>query len=175
MNVGPTFNINPAIGTFDNFTSQELTTNCLYSTFCYPCAVGSLLNTSIGMPWYFGCLCVNSFAAYNILRYQYNIEGNELLIDLIAPVGYLSGFQVLFGCIQGLIGIPVLKIVYQVIMPIPFMVSAFFGTLEVKAREKIGDVYLQKDGYRDEGAYLRKNSEQRPIYPDSGLDTSKSI
>lgn len=59
--------------------------SCLYSCFCMPCAVGTMLEDSIGMPWYMGCCCVNVPTARNLIRYQYRIYGKDTLEECVFP------------------------------------------------------------------------------------------
>ena len=41
----------------------------------------------MGMPWYLGCCCTNVWASRNFLRYEYRIQGNDVLEEVIAPCG----------------------------------------------------------------------------------------
>lgn len=53
--------------------------NLCYSICCRPCAVGSLMERTIGMPFWFGCLFVRDpWVARNLYRYHYNIAGVDL-------------------------------------------------------------------------------------------------
>jgi len=60
--------------------------NCLLSTFCNPCSIGLVLQQAISMPFWMGCLFVNSFEARNFVRYQYRIAGEDNY-ELLFPVG----------------------------------------------------------------------------------------
>lgn len=61
--------------------------NYLYSCFCMPCAVGDMLERAVGMPWYLGCLCTNVWAARNLMRYEYRVQGNDVLEEMVLPCG----------------------------------------------------------------------------------------
>jgi hypothetical protein len=61
--------------------------NYMYSCCCMPCAVGDIMERSVSMPWYLGCCCVNVWTARNLMRYQYRIQGNDVLEELAAPCG----------------------------------------------------------------------------------------
>lgn len=39
------------------------------------------------MPWLIGCCCVNVWMARNLLRYQYRIQGNDLIEEFAFPCG----------------------------------------------------------------------------------------
>lgn len=65
---------------------QNFLFNCLLSTFCTPCSRGWVLQQSIGMPFWMGCCCVDTYEARNIVRYQYRIAGEDNY-ELIAPCG----------------------------------------------------------------------------------------
>ena len=55
----------------------------LCSCFCFPCAIASTLQMSMGMPFWFGCCCVgNNFCvARNLVRYQFRIAGDDFCSD----------------------------------------------------------------------------------------------
>lgn len=73
----------------------------LYACFCTPCAIGSSLETSTGLPFILGCCCVNPWYARNITRYQYRIQGNEVTEECLGPLC----LSYVFGGIVGLWGI----------------------------------------------------------------------
>lgn len=56
-----------------------------YSFCCTPCAIGNIMERSVGMPWYLGCCCVNVVSARNIMRYQYRLKGDDVMEELVAP------------------------------------------------------------------------------------------
>lgn len=67
---GAAFNVN-------NFSPNSSACDCCmccYAFFCLPCSVGTIVNDSVGMPWFIGCCCMNIFSARNVLRYQYRIR-----------------------------------------------------------------------------------------------------
>ena len=64
---------------------KDICYNCCLATFCMPCAIGSTLESAIGMPFCIGCFCVNPFLARNIMRYHYRIAGDENL-ETIVPI-----------------------------------------------------------------------------------------
>jgi len=61
--------------------------NYAYSCCCMPCAVGDMMERALGMPWYLGCCCTNVWAARNIMRYEYRVQGNDVLEEVVAPCG----------------------------------------------------------------------------------------
>lgn len=61
--------------------------SCLYSTCCMPCAIGTMMETTMGMPWLLGCCCVDLWMARNLIRYQYRIKGNDLIEECAIPYG----------------------------------------------------------------------------------------
>lgn len=50
-----------------------------------PCAVGDTLQRAIGMPWCLGCCCGSPILTRNLLRYQYRVQGNDLMEELALP------------------------------------------------------------------------------------------
>lgn len=79
---------------FSSQNNKECFADCIYSTFCLPCAIGTTLNTSTGMPFLMGCLCSNYCIARNIVRYQYRLQGNDCWDDCATPYAVCVG-----GCI----------------------------------------------------------------------------
>lgn len=61
--------------------------SCCFALFCLPCAIGSAVEGSTGMPFWMGCCCVNFCSARNIIRYHYRIHGNDLLEECLIPCG----------------------------------------------------------------------------------------
>mmetsp|Transcript_15295 Transcript_15295/g.23034 ORF Transcript_15295/g.23034 Transcript_15295/m.23034 type:complete len:278 (+) Transcript_15295:72-905(+) len=57
----------------------------LYACFCMQCAVGTALQRAVGMPFYLGCCCMTPFAARNVFRYQFHIQGDDMLQECAAP------------------------------------------------------------------------------------------
>jgi hypothetical protein len=55
--------------------------DCLYAFFCMPCAVGTVIERSVGLPCIFGFCCGSLCWARNITRYQYRIAGNDCMDD----------------------------------------------------------------------------------------------
>ena len=41
----------------------------------------------MGMPWHLGCCCTNVWAARNFIRYEYRIQGNDVMEEVAAPCG----------------------------------------------------------------------------------------
>ena len=80
---GSNFNVGSWIHPFGSANFQD----CLCSFFCMPCAMGKLMEETMGMPWCMGCCCVNVCAARNLIRYQYRIRGNELVEECTIPYG----------------------------------------------------------------------------------------
>lgn len=61
--------------------------NCCYTTFCLPCAIGTTLQSSMGMPFWMGCLCSNFCIARNLVRYHYRLSGSDIGEDCLLPYG----------------------------------------------------------------------------------------
>lgn len=80
-NGGSVFNSGTFLYSYGSGTFQD----CLYSFFCMPCAIGTMLDRTMGMPWYLGCCCVNLCAARNLIRYQYRIRGNDFVEECAIP------------------------------------------------------------------------------------------
>lgn len=60
--------------------------NILYSLFCFPCAVGTAMENSVGTPFWFGMCCITlPWTARNIMRYQYRIDGDDFVEDCAFP------------------------------------------------------------------------------------------
>ena len=72
-------------GTWINNYGSGTLHDCIYAFFCMPCSNGKILERSIGMPWYMGCLCTNACTARNLIRYQYRIAGNDVLEECAVP------------------------------------------------------------------------------------------
>mmetsp|Transcript_9388 Transcript_9388/g.12999 ORF Transcript_9388/g.12999 Transcript_9388/m.12999 type:complete len:313 (+) Transcript_9388:86-1024(+) len=49
---------------------------CLYTCFCMPCSVGTVMDMTVGMPFLLGCCCMNVFSARNVIRYHYRLKGS---------------------------------------------------------------------------------------------------
>lgn len=75
--------------------------SCCYSFLCGPCAIGTGLERALGMPWWFGCCCVNSCMAHQLMRYQYRIKGNDVCDDYVMPSVALSLGYALSGITFG--------------------------------------------------------------------------
>lgn len=73
--------------------------NYMYSCCCMPCAIGDMMERAVGMPWYLGCCCTNVWAARNIMRYEYRIQGNDVLEEVVAPCGAHFVTNILQQCI----------------------------------------------------------------------------
>lgn len=86
-------------GTWMNTYGSGTLQDCLYSFFCMPCSTGKILERSIGMPWYLGCLCTNTCAARNLIRYQYRIAGNDLIEECAIPYGLKCFGDITQSCI----------------------------------------------------------------------------
>jgi Cys-rich protein (TIGR01571 family) len=85
-NVGPEFNLNERVG-FSQRAGTDICWDAFYALLCSCCAVG-LVMQNVGMPCWFGYMCVNPFAATSILRYHNKIRpcgGNENWIDCFIP------------------------------------------------------------------------------------------
>lgn len=80
---------------FSVLDNNECFANCMYSTFCLPCAIGTSLERSMGMPFILGCCCTNFCIARNLLRYHYRLIGNDCCEDCVAPY---SLFAVTYMC-----------------------------------------------------------------------------
>ena len=81
--------------------------SCLYSNICCPCAVGSSLQTALGMPFVMGCCCMTPCAARNVLRYQYRLRGDDVMEEFCGPV---AGVVALYGLfVTPLIVLPILS------------------------------------------------------------------
>lgn len=71
---------NPTTDGGAHFNTQKFTptpcnfVGCLYASFCLPCSLGTILQDSVGMPFFLGCCCFNLFNARNVVRYQYRIN-----------------------------------------------------------------------------------------------------
>jgi hypothetical protein len=57
----------------------------IFALLCLPCSTGSLMEESVGMPCCLACLCVNPFAARNLVRYQYRVEGMDVQEECCYP------------------------------------------------------------------------------------------
>lgn len=99
-NVGPEHNYHM----FHAVNDEECCNQCLYATFCLPCAIGTSLSQSMGMPFFLGCCCSNFCIARNLLRYHYRMKGDDCLEDCLAPYGiffltyFLSPFIPCLAC-----------------------------------------------------------------------------
>jgi hypothetical protein len=70
--VGPQYNVN----TFNNtFASGDgVFCNFIAAFCCTPCTMGKVMEKSIGMPFYLGCLYMNPFIGRNVMRYHYRLR-----------------------------------------------------------------------------------------------------
>ena len=66
-------------------TKKDCCYNCLFATFCTPCAVGSVMDTTMGMPWMMACCCVNPFLARNLMRYHWRMKGDDTM-EMVTPL-----------------------------------------------------------------------------------------
>jgi hypothetical protein len=83
--------------------SNDFWENCCYATFCLPCAIGTSLNMSMGMPFYMGCCCANLCISRNLLRYQYRLDGQDCFDDCFKPHAVFFGgavASVFYPCAQ---------------------------------------------------------------------------
>lgn len=72
------------------FTAQagnDCCANCCYATFCLPCAIGTSLEHSMGMPFCMGCMFANFCISRNLMRYHYRIKGSDCMEDCFFPYG----------------------------------------------------------------------------------------
>lgn len=81
--VGPEYNRYPAAVQ----QNTECIENCCYTTFCLPCAIGTTLQLSMGMPFWMGCCCSNLCISRNLVRYHYRLNGSDIGEDCILPYG----------------------------------------------------------------------------------------
>jgi hypothetical protein len=86
LDSGPGYNIN----TFNNtFTSGPGVFMRFLGAFCCtPCMMGQVMENSIGMPFWLGCLCVHPFMGRNVMRYHYRIRpytSGDATDDLLIP------------------------------------------------------------------------------------------
>lgn len=71
---------------------------CLYTCFCMPCSVGTVLDMSVGMPFLLGCCCMNVFSARNIIRYHYRLKGkggSDCVEECVLPYVIYVGLMLL--------------------------------------------------------------------------------
>jgi len=71
---------------FSHESTQYSCKECMYAMCCCPCAIGTTLSNTVGMPFFMGCCCVSLCGARNIVRYQYRIGGDECFDDYCFPV-----------------------------------------------------------------------------------------
>lgn len=71
--------------------NKDCCANCCYATFCLPCAIGTSLNMSMGMPFYMGCCCASYCISRNLLRYQYRLQGQDCFDDCCSPYAIFCG------------------------------------------------------------------------------------
>lgn len=64
----------PVINICEGVSCCEASSNLAFIVCCPCCKIGSLMESSIGMPWCMGCCCIPIFAVRNIIRYQYRIS-----------------------------------------------------------------------------------------------------
>eukprot|EP01038_Epipyxis_sp_PR26KG_P009547 gene9547-12858_t len=131
-------------GGYHNNTGEMQTTTpctcsaCCYSCWCFPCATGNALEKSIGMPFFFGCCCVNPCTASQLVRYQYRIKGSDIGADLIFPYVLYSIGSALGGFTFGL-ALPFLLI--------PYTVNKVAGTLAESESRGGGEAQRYLAGY----------------------------
>lgn len=71
---------NPTINAGAQFNTNQMVPGgcdcgmCMYTCFCMPCSVGTVLDMSVGMPFCLGCCCMNVFSARNVIRYHYRLK-----------------------------------------------------------------------------------------------------
>jgi len=81
---GPRFNRRPwryGVGSMGDDAGQ-----CVYSSLCCCAATGRALENSMGMPCFMGCCCITPCAARNLVRYQYRLDGEDLLEEASLPL-----------------------------------------------------------------------------------------
>ena len=83
---------------------KDMAYNCFLATCCNPCAVGSAMETSMGMPWLMGCACVNPFLARNLMRYHWRMKGDDAL-EMLTPLLCCTVDQVVFLDPYGIISL----------------------------------------------------------------------
>jgi len=82
LTTGAMFNSSP-LGMFPRH--GNCCSNCLCATFCMPCSFGTILQRSMGMPFWMGCLCMNFCMTRNVLRYHYRLNGSDLCEECFLP------------------------------------------------------------------------------------------
>lgn len=76
-----------------SFTPQGNSFDCgkfCYACCCLPCAIGNSLESSVGLPCIFGCLCGNICLARNLTRYQYRLSGSDCVDDCFIPWMFMA-------------------------------------------------------------------------------------
>lgn len=88
-NVGPTANTDVWRGQMGN---DNCCGNCMYAFCCPTCAIGSTMEKEVQMPFLLGCCCMSSCLMRNVTRYQYRINGDDMVEDCLTPcgMGFLS-------------------------------------------------------------------------------------
>jgi hypothetical protein len=112
--------------------TEDFVTNCLYSTFCMPCAVGTALHQAMGMPFITGCCCAfhpqfGPVLASNLMRYHYRLKGDD---DIECAT-----YALLYLFLQGLL------------MPLMTIPRTMLLLTETKSRYRDDDVVEGGNGY----------------------------
>lgn len=61
---------------------------CLESFCCMPCTTATMLEDSMGMPWFLGLCCTNFFVARNFIRYQFRykpVSSDDCMEECLLP------------------------------------------------------------------------------------------
>lgn len=71
---------------------------CMRALFFMPCEVAEIAQKGVGMPWWMAFCLLNPCSVRNLVRYQYRIQGNDLMEELCAPCSYYGGTTCLTCC-----------------------------------------------------------------------------
>lgn len=100
--IGPQYNTRPRYGLLH--TERDFNSFCYditYACFC-PCLANGYVMMSVGMPFWFGACCVQSYTANTIIRYHHKYQPwweTELIPDILVPVlSSLCGFTAYISC-----------------------------------------------------------------------------
>jgi len=86
VSIGGGYRFNRQPWRYDVGSMGEDPLQCAYASLCCCPATGRALGNAMGMPWLLGCCCVTPCAARNLVRYQYRLDGDDLLEEASLPI-----------------------------------------------------------------------------------------
>jgi len=148
---------------FSHESTQYSCNECMYATCCCPCAIGTTLSNTVGMPFLMGCCCVGLCGARNLVRYQYRIGGDECFDDFCFPAMISGAASCLASC--GIICLPCVLGFFSYFVAV-IMKILKESEVQLKARGGVPGFYLSSPPASEMNKNIN-NEVMSPVYINS--------